>query len=73
MVYGDSLVVVNQVNKDWSCFAKSMDQYYAEVRKLKGKFQGIEFHHVDRDNKTDADLLSKLGSSRAKIPPSIFV
>jgi hypothetical protein len=26
-----------------------MDTYYAEIRKLEGKFYGIEYHHVVRD------------------------
>jgi ribonuclease HI len=34
LVYGDSAVVVNQVNKDWDCTKKSMDAYCAKVRKL---------------------------------------
>ena len=49
MVYGDSMLVINQVNKDWSCFSENMDAYYAEIRKLEGKFYGIEYHHVVRD------------------------
>jgi ribonuclease HI len=27
MVYGDSLVVINQVNKDWDCSTDSMGKY----------------------------------------------
>ena len=49
MVYRDSALVINQVNKDWSCSSEKMDAYYAKIRKLKGKFYGIEFHHVVRD------------------------
>jgi ribonuclease HI len=32
LIYGDSVVVVNQVNKDWDCTKDNMDAYYAEVR-----------------------------------------
>ena len=49
MVYGDSTLVINQVNKDWSCSSEKIDAYCAEIRKLKGKFYGIEYHHVVRD------------------------
>jgi len=46
MVYGDSALVINQLNKDWSCSSKKMDAYCAKIRKLEGKFYGIEYHHV---------------------------
>ncbi|XP_066392397.1 uncharacterized protein [Miscanthus floridulus] len=63
MVYGDSVLVVNQLNKDWSCSSKKMDAYCTEIRKLEGKFYGIECHHVVHDQNQLADHLSKLGSS----------
>ena len=49
MVYGDSTLVINQFNKDWSCSGEKMDAYCAEIRKLEGKFYGIEYHHVVRN------------------------
>ena len=73
MVYKDSTLVINQVNKDWSYSSEKMDAYCAEIRKLEGKFYGIEFHHVVRDQNQLADHLSKIGSSRAAIPPRVFV
>ena len=73
MVYGDSALVINQLNKDWSCSSEKMDAYCAEIRKLEGKFYGIEYHHVVRDQNQLADHLSKLGSSRAAIPPGVFI
>jgi hypothetical protein len=50
-----------------------MGKYCAAVRKLEDKFEGLEFHHVERDRNAAADALSKLGSSRAQVPPRIFV
>ena len=50
-----------------------MDAYVEEIRKLKNKFSGLEIHHVDRDNNVGADVLSKLGSARAVVPPGVFV
>ena len=50
-----------------------MDAYCAEIRKLEGKFYGIEYHHVVRDQNQPADQLSKIGSSRAVVPPGVFV
>ena len=50
-----------------------MDAYCAKIRKLEGKFYGIEYHHVVRDQNQLTDNLSKLGSSRAVIPLGVFV
>ena len=50
-----------------------MDAYCAQIRKLEGKFYGIEYHHVVRDQNQIADYLSKLGSSRAVVPPGVFI
>ena len=62
LAYGDSKVVIKQVNKDWDCVKDTMDAYCAKVQKLEGHFKGIEFQHVPRDNNVAADVLSKLGS-----------
>ena len=50
-----------------------MDAFVAEIRKVENKFSGLEIHHVIRDNNVAADVLSKLGSDRAEVPPGIFV
>jgi len=50
-----------------------MDAYVAEIRKLENKFSGLEIHHVIRDNNMAADVLSKLSSDRAEVPPGTFV
>jgi ribonuclease HI len=38
LVYGDSSIVINQVNKNWDCAKEMMDVYCAEVRKLERHF-----------------------------------
>jgi hypothetical protein len=53
--------------------SKKMDAYCKEIRKLEGKFYGIKYTHVVRDKNKAADALSKLGSSRAKVPHGVFV
>jgi ribonuclease HI len=73
LVYGDSAVVINQVNKSWDRNKVNMDAYYLEVRKHENKFYGLEIHHVVRDNNVAANILSKLGSTRAQVPAGIFV
>jgi ribonuclease HI len=73
LVYSDSAVVINQVNKYWDRNKENMDACCLEVRKLKNKFYSLEFHHVVRDNNVAADVLSKLGSTRAQVPARVFV
>ena len=50
-----------------------MDAYVEEIRKLENKFSRLEIHRIDRDINVGADVLSKLGSTRAAIPPGVFV
>jgi ribonuclease HI len=45
-IYGDSVLVINQLNKDWDMTSKKMDAYCKKIRKLEGKFYGIEYIHV---------------------------
>jgi ribonuclease HI len=73
LVYGDSLLVVQQVNKEWDINKDTMDACIMEIHKLKNKFSGLEIHRVIRDNNVSADVLSKLGSDRANVPPRVFV
>jgi ribonuclease HI len=72
-VYGDSAVVINQVKKSWDRNKENMDAYCLEVRKLENKFYSLEFHHIVRDNNVAANVLSKLGSTRAQVPAGVFV
>jgi ribonuclease HI len=72
-VYGDSALVINQLDKDWDTASEKMDAYCKEIRKLEGKFYGIEYTHVVWDKNKVANELSKLGSSRAKVPHGMFV
>jgi ribonuclease HI len=73
LAYGDSKVVIKQVNKDWECTQEKMDAYCKKVRKLEAKFYGLEFHRITRDYNVAADVLSKLGSKRALVPAGVFV
>jgi ribonuclease HI len=72
-VHDDSALVINQLNKDWDTTSEKMDAYCKEIRKLEGKFYGIEYSHVVRDRNQVADALSKLGSSRAQVLHGVFV
>jgi ribonuclease HI len=73
IAYGDSKVVIDQVNKACDIKKDSVNAYCAEVRKLEAHFEGLEFHHVSRDNNVSADVLSKLGSKCALVPADVFI
>jgi ribonuclease HI len=73
LVCEDSLLVVQQVNKEWDINKENMDAYVAEIRKLENKFSALEIHHVIRDNNVAADVLSILSSNRAEVPPGILI
>ena len=73
IVYGDSALIINQLNKDWSCTSEKMDAYYAAIRKLKDKFYGIEYHHVVWADNQAANELLKLGSTRVEVPAGVFI
>jgi hypothetical protein len=66
LAFGDSKVVSAQVNKEWDCVKDTMDAYYAEIYKLGGHFEGIEFHHVPRNNNV-------VTTRRALVPTSVFI
>ena len=37
-VYGDSTLVINQLNKDWDTTSEKMDAYCKLIRKMEGRF-----------------------------------
>jgi hypothetical protein len=73
LAFGDSKVVIEQVNKEWDCVKDTMDAYCAEIHKLESHFEGIEFQHVPRNNNVAAYVLPKLGSRRALVIAGVFV
>jgi hypothetical protein len=45
-ILGDSLLVINQANKEWPCLDDKILAYCQEIRKLENNFDGLEYHHV---------------------------
>jgi ribonuclease HI len=43
LIYGDSLLVVQQVNKEWDINKDTMDAYVTEIRKLEKSSGGWKF------------------------------
>src|SRR5438105_8849310 len=72
-VRGDSELVVNQVQKEYSCTSTKMSAYCQEVRKLEGVFDGLELMHVLRNDNNEADELAKIDSRRTPVPTGVFV
>jgi ribonuclease HI len=68
-VLKDSLLIVNQANKEWSCLDIKMMMYCQELRKLENNFDGLEYLHILLGKNKIVDELGKLGSSRAMVPP----
>src|SRR5437763_9797975 len=73
VVRGDSELVINQVQKEYSCTSTKMSAYCQEVRKLEGTFDGLELTHVLWNDNNEADELAKMGSKRTPAPTGVFV
>jgi ribonuclease HI len=72
-VLEDSMFVINQANKEWSCLDDKMLLYYQELCKLENNFDSVKYLHILRGKNEIADELAKLGSSRAAVPTGIFL
>jgi ribonuclease HI len=72
-VLGDSLLIVNQANKEWSWLDNKILLYCQELRKLENNFNGLEYMHILQGKNEVTDELAKLGSSRAMVPTGVFL
>jgi ribonuclease HI len=68
LIYDNSLLVVQQVNKEWDINKETMD----EIHKLENKFSSLEIIHMILDNNMGVDMLSKLGFDRAQVSSRVF-
>ena len=50
-----------------------MAAYRNAVLKMSARFEGLEFHHVARENNQAADILARIGAKRDPVPPNIFL
>ena len=50
-----------------------MAAYRNAVLKMSARFEGLEFHHIARDNNQAADVLARIGAKRDVVPPNIFL
>nr|XP_027188669.1 uncharacterized protein LOC101504764 [Cicer arietinum] len=61
-VYGDSALVINQLNQEWETRDKKLIPYFTYIKELSLEFDKITFHHVPREDNQLADALATLSS-----------
>jgi ribonuclease HI len=57
LVYGDSLLVINQMNKLYKVKSKELLSLYNQILELTQYFTNIEFKHIYRTHNKRADAL----------------
>jgi ribonuclease HI len=72
-VLWDSMIIINQANKEWTCLGDNMLLYCQELRKLENKFDGLKYLHILRGKNEVSDELAKLGFSQAVVPTWVFL
>ena len=60
IVYGDSLLVIKQVTKQWKINNANLKKFHTEITGLIPKFNSIEFKHIKRHLNTRADELANI-------------
>ena len=55
IVYGDSLLVINQVNNIWKCRADNLKLLHIQAKNLIRNFKDIQLVHIPRENNKVAD------------------
>ena len=72
-VRGDSNLAISQINGDFDAKDPKMAAYRNVVLKMSARFEGLEFHHVARENNQAEDILTRVGAKRDPVPPNIFL
>lgn len=67
IVFGDSLLVINQTNKIWQCKSNNLIPLYEKVQSLIIKFSNIKFVHIKRDLNKLADSLCNIELNKTYI------
>src|SRR4051812_9375255 len=61
-VYGDSALVIHQVNKEWDTRDAKLIPYRDLILELMAEFETITFNHIPREENQMADTLATLSS-----------
>ncbi|XP_013739459.2 uncharacterized protein LOC106442303 [Brassica napus] len=62
-VFGDSTLIINQVQEEYQAKDDSMIQYLAVAQRLIKKFKSCKLTQIPREQNTQADALANLGSA----------
>jgi ribonuclease HI len=57
-VYGDSNLIIQQMNRKWKVKSNSILLYYEACREISEEFDCINFQHVKRNLNKHADMLA---------------
>src|SRR5215210_336740 len=68
---GDSDLIIHQCTDTWDALDANMALYRFHVQQISGHFEGCEYRHIPRIENEEADILSKLDSSRQAVPADI--
>ena len=69
-VHGDSNLTISQINGDFDAKDPKMAAYRNSVLKMSARFEGLEFHHIARENNQAADVLACIGAKCDVVPPT---
>ena len=69
----DLNLAISQINGDFDAKDPKMAAYRNAVLKMPARFEGLEFHHIARENNQAADVLARIGAKCDAVPPNIFL
>ena len=72
-VRGDSNLAIPQIKGYFDAKDAKIAAYCNSVLKMSARFEGLEFHHVARENNQAADVLARISAKRDLVPPNIFL
>jgi ribonuclease HI len=70
-IYGDSLLVVKQLNGLWKATAGAYLPFYREAIELRRALPNVRIAWTNRENNSEADELSKWNSTIVEKPPAL--
>lgn len=65
LLSSDSQLLISQVNGEYQAREPILQVYLAKVRQLCESFEDIKFQHVPKAEKSQADVLSRLASTKS--------
>ena len=71
-IKGDSQLLVNFSNKEYTPKDEHMEAYLEEVHKMVKRFMGVELQHVPHGTNKEADDIAKRASRRLPQEPGVF-